>query len=368
MDKKRVLYVVPTLDQSGAEKQLTLLASRLPRDRYETAVCALTRGGYFEGPLRDADVPVYVLGKRFKWDPVTLYRLCRLIMRLRPDVVHTWLFAGNCYGRVAARWSGRPRLVASERCVDRWKHSFELSVDRFLARHTDAVVVNAQAVHDFYAHVGIQRSKLRVIVNADDARPATSIAASTVREQLQISPETPVIGYIGRLWPQKRVHDLIWAADVLRIAGAKVKVLIVGDGPRRLALERFARNIELDGVVQFLGHRSDASVLLSAMDVVVLPSEFEGMPNVALEAMQAGKPIVATRIAGMDEVVVHEMTGLLVGVGQPFALAKALRRLLVDAELRRRMGEAGRARVRDCFSVTAMIDAYDRLYREVLGQ
>jgi glycosyltransferase involved in cell wall biosynthesis len=364
--KTKVLHVIPTLDQSGAEKQLTLLATNLPADRFDVCVCALTRGGFYERPLREAGIPVRVLGKRLKWDPVALWRLFRLTRDEAPDIVHTWLFAGNSYGRVAARCAGRSRLVASERCVDRWKSGYQLAIDRWLARRTDVIVVNSHAVRDFYERMGIAGGKLRVIPNAVAAATNES-DRSAIRGSLRLPPDVPVIGFVGRLWPQKRVHDLIWAADVLRISGLPIRVLVIGDGPRRAALERFARNIELDGIVHFLGHRPDASCLLSAIDIVVIPSEFEGMPNVALEAMGQAKPVVATRIPGMEEVVVPEGTGLLVGVGRPFELAKALRRLILDPDLRRRLGEAGRIRVREQFSVAAMIAAYQRLYNELVA-
>lgn len=364
MQRIKILQIIPTLDQSGAEKQLALLASNLSRDQFEVRVCALTRGGYYEPMLRAAGIEVAIVGKRFKCDPVSFWRLRQAIAGFRPDVVHTWLFAANSYGRIAARWAGRPRVVAAERCVDSWKRSDQLLLDRLLAGWTDAIVVNSQAVAAFYQKSGIPAEKLRVIRNAVEPA-AEGSERNAVLAELGIAPETPVIGFVGRLWPQKRVQDLIWATDILKIAGWKLRLLIVGDGPRRTALERFARNLELGETVQFLGHRADAQRLLGALDVVVLPSKFEGMPNVVLEAMRLGKPVIATRIAGMDEVVADGQTGLLVPPQKPFELARAIRRLLLDSAWRARLGAAGQARAAEHFSVAKMVDAYGRLYCEL---
>lgn len=374
----KVQHVIPTLDQSGAEKQLAMLAAELPKDRFDVRVCALTRGGYYETKIRDADVPVEVLGKRLKIDPSTYLRLARSMREFAPDIVHTWIFAANCYGRVAARWAKVPHVIASERCVDQWKSNYHFAIDRFLMNWTDAVVANSYAVADFYRAHGIPMDKIRVIPNAIEPpdRSATHAGQQgrdgnqeaerqAILESLGIDPTASVIAVIGRLWPQKRVQDLLWATDVLRISGSRFVVLVIGDGPRRYALERFSRRLELDRIVHFLGHREDVDHLLRhAIDVVVIPSEFEGMPNVAMEAMRAARPVIATRIPGMDELVVDGVTGTLIEPKQPFLLAKAMAALLMDRESRVRMGEAGRRRVFQQFSPSKMIADYVRLYEE----
>ncbi|MBX3439890.1 MAG: glycosyltransferase, partial [Planctomycetaceae bacterium] len=128
----KLALVIPTLDRSGAEKQLTLLATRLPRREFNVHVIALTRGGPYEQELQSHSVPVTVLGKRWKFDPAAAWRLRTLLNRLQPDVLHTWLFAANAYGRLAGTRRSDWKTIISERCVDTWKAPWQLWLDRQL--------------------------------------------------------------------------------------------------------------------------------------------------------------------------------------------------------------------------------------------
>ena len=365
--RPRILHVIPSLDQSGAEKQLALTALHLPRDKYDVHVIAITRGGYYEQVLRDAGIPVHVLSKRFKWDPMTLRRLYRMIKELKPDIVQTWLFAGNAYGRVAALLAKVPHIIASERCVDEWKSGYHFVIDRFLLRWTERIVVNAEGIRRFYVRQGLADERIVTIPNAIESKPLDTSPTATIRKSLGVPADVPLVGFIGRLWPQKRVQDLIWAADILRMSGWNFRVVIVGDGPRRVALKRFADAIEIMPIVHFVGHRKDAAEIMRALDMLVLPSKFEGLPNVALEAMLAGKPVVGTRIPGTDEVVVDGVTGVLVPPQLPLELARGIRQVLADPTKAVQMGAAGRERALTQFSVEGMIAKYEQLYDELLG-
>lgn len=364
--RRRILHIIPTLDQSGAEKQLALTALHLPREKYDVRVIAVTRGGHYERVLHDAGVDVHVIGKRFKWDPMTLYRLYAMIKEFQPDIVQTWLFAGNAYGRVAAHWAKVPHIIASERCVDEWKSGYHFLIDRFLMRWTDRIVVNAEGIRRFYVRQGLTDQSITTIPNAIEPKPIDSSPTTRIRESLGVPLDVPLVGFIGRLWPQKRVQDLIWATDILRMSGWNFRVVIVGDGPRRVALKRFADALEIMPIVHFVGHRNDVSEIMRALDMLVLPSKFEGLPNVALEAMLASKPVIGTRIAGTDEVVVDGETGILVPPQQPLELARAIRSILADPALGKRMGAAGRDRVLSEFSIEGMIAKYERLYDGLL--
>jgi glycosyltransferase involved in cell wall biosynthesis len=359
----RILFIIPTLDRSGAEKQLAILAPGLARDGFDVHVCALTRGGPFEETLRSAGVPVTVIGKSSKIDPFTYWRVKSHIASLRPEVVQTFLFAANAYGRAAALAAGVNRIFGGERCVDPWKQWHELAIDRYLARRSESVVVNSLGVRDFYVRSGIPAERLRVIPNGiGPARPSDA-TRSEVLAELGLPPDARLIGAVNRLWPQKRVKDLIWAADLLKVIRDDTHLLIIGEGPHRSRLERYRDQVRIRDRVHFLGLRHDVPRLMPHFDCLWLASAYEGLPNSIMEAMTCGVPVVATEIPGNRDLVIHGETGYLVPKGDRGAFARHTNRLLDDAALAKRLGDAGRERIERQFSVERMIQAYAKLYR-----
>ncbi|MHB1034957.1 MAG: glycosyltransferase [Pirellulales bacterium] len=364
---RRILHIIPTLDRSGAEKQLVLLARGLPREEFDVHVCALTRGGPLLTDLAAGGIPATVIGKPWKIDPVAFWRLRRHIAELRPDLVHTWLFAGNAYGRAAALSAGVRCLVAGERCVDSWKVWHELAIDRFLARRTAAIVVNSSGVQDFYARHGLPAEKLVLIPNGVSPVGPSDLSRGQFLAELGLPSNARLVGAIGRLWLQKRVKDAIWAADLLKVIRDDVHLLIAGDGPHRKRLERFRDQCEVPEKVHFLGHRDDVPRWLPLLDAVWLASSYEGMPNVIMEAMAAGVPVVATDIPGNRDLVAPGETGFLVPVGDRAGFARHTNNLLNDADLAKRLGEAGRRRMLQEFSVEKMVQRHVELYRRLLA-
>src|SRR5215470_15143367 len=156
----KVLQLIPTLDRSGAEKQMVMLAKGLPRDRFRVEVAALTRSGPLEAELRDAGIPVTVIGKPLKVDPIAMARLARFLKAGSFDVVQTWIFAANAYGRVASRLADVPVVVVAEMAVDLWKGRCERWVDRKLATWCDRLVGNSHAVVEFYRGLGVPEDRL----------------------------------------------------------------------------------------------------------------------------------------------------------------------------------------------------------------
>ena len=360
-----VLQLIPTLDRSGAEKQMVLLAKGLPKDRFRVEAAALTRLGPLEGELREAGIPVTLIRKSLKIDPFALQRLTRFMKAGRFDVVQTWVFAANSYGRVAARRARVPVVVTAEMAVDLWKSRGHLAIDRRLAGWCDKVVGNSHAVVDFYRKAGLPEEKLAMIYSGIAPEPAPGVDRDEVRRSFGWPAEAPLVVFAGRLMAQKNVKTLIDALDILQHVRPGVRALIVGDGPERSVLEETAHDYQLDERVKFLGHRGDLARLVAAADMLVLPSLYEGLPNVVLEAMQLGKPVVATAAPGTTEVVVDGETGLLVPLRNPPALAKAIRTLVDAPELARKMGEAGRVRAEAEFGVSRMIEGFATLYEEL---
>ena len=215
-------------------------------------------------------------------------------------MIQTWIFAANTYGRVAARLARLPVVVTAEMAVDLWKSPRELAIDRWLAQRTDRVVGNSQAVVDFYRRAGIPAERLALIRSGIGAEEPPPVDRAAVRASFGWPADTPLLVFAGRLAAQKGVDDLIAAIDLVQYLLPALRVLIVGDGPLRAQLEATAAAFRLGGIVRFTGHRDDVPQLLAAADLLVLPSLYEGLPNIVLEAMRFGPAGRRHRRAGDD--------------------------------------------------------------------
>jgi len=406
MSRKRILEIIPTLDRSGAEKQLVLLATNLPKDEFDVHVAVLTRTGPLEEELRASGVPYTLINKRWKLDPFAYGRLKSLIRQLRPDLVHTWLFAANSYGRRAALSCGVKHIVAGERCVDPWKSRLQLYIDRKLAAKTDRIVTNSTGVRDFYVEHGLPAEKFVIIPNAVLPSTATPIPVAQLLERLGVAPSKPdgdyypvidppydptifnytpsdpqslrpnapfVIGVVARLWSQKRIEDALWVFEVLKFVNLPFHAFIIGDGPERDRLIWYRDQWKLSDCVHFLGHRNDAAELIPGFDVLLSTSAYEGQSNTILEAMAAGIPVIATDIPGNRDLVADGETGLLVPDGGDFRLRRRsfvekTLYLLEHVELRRSMGVAAERRIAEHFSLKQMVQRHAELYRELCAR
>jgi glycosyltransferase involved in cell wall biosynthesis len=367
MPRHTILHVIPSLDQAGAEKQLCLLAERLPRERFDVHVFALTRGGPMHERLDAAGVPWQVIGKRLRVDPQAWLRLRRAIRRLRPDLVHTWMLAANAYGITAAMAAGVKRRVCAQRCVDPWKGGLDLAVDRYVARQCDRIVVNSSGVRDFYVGKGLPRDLMTLIDNAVCPLPTPRRTREELLDELHLPEGARLLGCIGRLWPQKRVKDAIWSADLLKVIRGDVHMLVIGDGPMREQVIRYRNQVEIRDRVHLLGHRDDVSEILPHLDVLLSTSGYEGQSNVILEAMTAGVPVVATDIPGTRDLITPGETGLLVEVGDRAGFAREVNRLIDNPELASQLATAARRRAATRFSVEHMVERHATLYEELLG-
>jgi glycosyltransferase involved in cell wall biosynthesis len=363
----KLLLLIPTLDHSGAEKQFALLATRLPRDEFDVHAVTLTRGGPYEAMLQGAGVRLTHLNKRMKFDPLALWRLRSLVKEERPDILHAWIFAANSYARLVAGKEARPKVLVSERCVDSWKSDWQLWLDRRQIGRTTRLIGNSQSVAEFYRELGVPADKLAVIPNAVEIPADPQADRDRILAEFDIPPGSRVVGFAGRLAPQKRVKDLVWAIQLLKQLRDRVYLLLVGDGPERTHLLELARHMSCDHLVRFTGHRDDAARLIGLFNVFWLASDFEGMSNSIMEAMAAGVPVVASDIPPNRELVVDGQTGFLVKVGDSVGLAQFADRILADPALAERLGTAGRERMRTKFSVEQMVARHVELYRQVLA-
>lgn len=364
---RRIAYVIGELGKGGAEYQLHELVRHLDRARFAPSVFVLTAGGYWADRIRALDVPVVEIPRRGSADLGRVRRLRAALRAAAPDVLHTILWPANVYGRVAALGLGIPVVIAAERNTIR-RPARQVAIERLLDRVTDGYLVNCEAIARLLAdHERLPRAKIRVVPNGIDldALPAFTLARDAARAALGFDPRRRLVAQVGRLEPQKDHPTFLAAAAAIAAEDPAVDFLVVGEGAERPALEALVGRLGLAGRVRLTGLRDDVPALLAAVDVLALTSTYEGFPNVVVEAMATGAVAVATDVGGCRELVVPGETGFLVPPRAPEAVAGAVRRILADAELARRLATAARRRVESELDVRTMaartMAAYDAL-------
>lgn len=356
------------LTVGGTEGQLLELASRLDSRRFNVLVCALKREGPVARAMRERGIRVVTLNGHGAWDVLVLYRLFRLVRQERPEILHAFLGFANLAASLAGRLPGVPVVIWSYRDVEVWKTKAHWLVERLAVRWADAVTCCSDAVRQFVlAHMNGQASKFSTIHNGVDFKMFGSAPAAS-RSELKLREGGVVIGTVSRLdEPKKGLAVMLRALASLAGRGGMPdwQWLLVGDGPARDRLRSLAVELELPGQVMFAGLRHDVASVLPVMDIFVCPSLYEGFGIAIVEAMAAGRPVIASATGGIPEIVVHGDTGLLVPPGDAAALADALATLLTHPDQARAMGARGQARVRERFSIETTVQQHQQLYESL---
>lgn len=363
----RVLYLSHAFAVGGAEEMVLNLVRHLPPS-YVPAVACIHEAGPIGLEIERTGVPFKVLGLTPGLrHPFDLLRLRDFLYECQPDIVHTFLLTGSLYGRFAAMMARVPVVIGTEVNVYERKHALHARAERWLMRDTDAVVASAESVRDFYIRqVKADPAKVEVIYNAVDwAQLQATVSRDEMRASVEVPAGAPLLTIIARLTEQKGHRILLDA--LARTDLAHAYLLVVGDGPLRDVLERQAANLGLSARVRFLGARRDLGNILAATDVFVMPSFWEGLPLAMVLAMGAGLPVVATRVAGIPEVVQDGVTGLLVPPGDSGELGAALSRVVNGDTTRVLLGQAARAFVRPRFGVDGYVNAITALYDRLLA-
>lgn len=362
----RVLYLSHAFAVGGAEEMVLNLVRHLP-PQYVPAVACIHEAGPIGLEIERTGVPFRVLGlKPGVLRPFDVLRLRDFLYECQPDIVHTFLLTGSLYGRFAAMMARVPVVIGTEVNVYERKRTLHTLAERWLMRDTDAVVASAESVRDFYIQqVKADPSKVEVIYNAVDwEQLQATVERDELRASVDVPADVPLLTIIARLTEQKGHRILLDA--LARPDLAHAHLLVVGDGPLREALERQALNLELSARVRFAGARRDLGNILAATDVFVMPSFWEGLPLAMVLAMGAGLPVVATRVAGIPEVVQDGVTGLLVPPGDSSELGAALSRVVNNDTTRVLLGQAARTFVRPRFGVDGYVNAITGLYDRLL--
>jgi glycosyltransferase involved in cell wall biosynthesis len=357
-----ILYLITATNAGGTEKALWELVRRLDPARFTAHVCSLKKPGLFGPRMAAAAAGFHTLElvesggltAALNFLPACI-GLARLVRRVRPDIIHSFLFRANICGRLAGRLLGVPIVISSLRVTE--AGILPHLVDRMTEAMVDTYTAVSEAVRlEAIARAGINPEKIITIPNGiecPDLPPPTG------------DQGVFKIALLGRFHRQKGHAVLLHALKLLAGQEPPVQAYLYGEGPDEGALKKMTADLGIENLVRFMGLVDTAAQAMAGMDAMVLPSLWEGMSNAVLEAMAAGKPVVASRIAGMDELVQDGRTGLLCAPGNAGELAAALLSLARDRQRARAMGEAGWRLAREKFSIAATVAATVGLYDEL---
>jgi glycosyltransferase involved in cell wall biosynthesis len=366
-----VAYLTAGLASRGYET--TLVAGTLARGEESMASVSEARGVRIEtlpalhreiGPLRDARA---------------ILRLARLIKEERPTILHTHTAKAGAVGRIAALLSGsaRPPIIVHTFHGHVLRGYFNplttmgfRTLERWLARVTTALVAVSPEVRDDLVKLRVApASKFTVVrlgIELDERIGVDSGVRAETRRQLGVGEDAFVVGWVGRMTAVKRTEDVVRALRGLVDRGVDAYLCLVGDGPDRDSLERYAHEVGVVKRCLFLGYQDDVARFYSAIDALLLPSVNEGTPVSVIEALAAEVPAVATRVGGTPDVIRDGVDGFLVEAGDAAALSDRLTELALDPARRATMGAHGRERVLGRYAVERLVDDIDRLYRSLL--
>jgi glycosyltransferase involved in cell wall biosynthesis len=366
----RVAFCITELEAGGAERALAELAVRIDRDRFAPHVYCLAPPPLPGLPsvvprLQEAGVPIDYLNAswRLAW-PRVVRDLAALWRRDQPELVQTFLFHANIVGRCAAMRARIPHVVAGVRVAERRRRTY-LWVERLTARMVDRHVCVSQAVAEFTrTQGGIPADRLIVIPNGIDLARFSGVAPVDLT-QFGVPADRKCVVCIGRLDEQKRPDWLVRHSPTWMAALPKHDLLLVGDGPRRANVMALAHQLGIGHRVHLAGWRPDVPSILAACDLLVLASRWEGMPNVVLEAMASGLPVVATSVEGVAELLGQNSAMQSAAVDDGASLANQIVAILYNPLCAQELGRANRARVEAEFDVKKSIRAYEALYEQL---
>jgi glycosyltransferase involved in cell wall biosynthesis len=382
----KVLRVIARLNVGGPALHVAYLTAGLAERGYDTTLVAGSLA-YGEKSMsfvaEQRGVKIEALEQLHREiaplsDVRAILRLARLIRRERPTILHTHTAKAGAVGRLAALLAGsaRPPIVVHTFHGHVLRGYFNplvtfafRTLERLLARVTTVLVAVSPEVRDDLVALGVApASKFTVIRLGIELDERTGAAdGHETRRHLGLPQDAFVVGWVGRMTAVKRTTDVLRAIKSLEERGIDAYLCLVGDGPDRNAVERYAHELGITRRCVLVGYQDDVARFYDAMDVLLLPSANEGTPVSVIEALAAGRPAVATRVGGISDVLRDGVDGFLVEPGDVDALAARLAELAADPARRAAMGEAGRGRVIERYAVLRLVDDVDRLYRTLIA-
>lgn len=346
------------------------LVNRMSREIFDNYILTFKQGGILKQQVDPKQCRVIELGNRPGGDIRIPFKLAKHFRHHRFNIVHTRSWSTLLEGTLAATMTGVPVLIHGEHGFIKDDTRLHTWIQRLLWSRAERVVcVSSVLRENLVARIGFPREKIQIIKNGVMLeRFDVAINSFEFRAALGIPPDALVFGSIGRFVPVKDYATLVKAAKVVISALPEAHLVFCGDGPLKTDLANLANTLGISRHVHILNWRDDIPRLLKVYDVFVLSSVSEGMSNAILEAMCAGRPVVATAVGGNTELVVEDETGLLVPSRDPQRMGEAILALLRNPERRREMGDAGHQRIVSQFSLQGMVRNYESMYVEAASR
>ncbi len=364
MNKPSICYFLPTMNIGGAEKHVIHLASALQQRGYPTRIVTI----FQEGPLKDhvlrENIPFTCLHVKSGWNLATVWKIFQWLRANRTDILHTYLFGFHFYAGLPARLLKVPVILSSRREIAQWKKRRHWLVENFGNYFADRIVCCSRAVQSWtLERENVRPEQVLTIYNGvdlNDFNPQSD--GLRVRQEFGIPEGAFLVGTVANFSHEKGYPYLLDAISVVLEKNPSVWFLLAGAGPLQPEMKARAAVIPRSRQIIFAGSRSDIPEILSALDVFTLASIIEGFPNVVLEAMAMAKPVVATEVGGIPELIETGEDGILVKPRASGPLAEAILQLLADRGLAGRLGNHAGEKIRRDFMLTKMLDQYEALY------
>lgn len=369
----RVLHVIDSLDLGGAQTFLLGLVKHLDRSRYLPEVACMHGRGVYEEVFAKEEITVRSLSPG-KFPPLYLPNFWRLMRSGRYDILHFHLFGSNLCAKPLAILAGHPAIVVHDQCNDasREKNPFLLATDAFWNRCSDRVIAVSESTRRYLLEREDLHDDLVTMIpngiDVEEFHPPDKRAKEDARKAWGIPADAFVIGGVGRLVPQKNFDLFLEVAAQVAASRPEVLFVIAGTGPLEGELKGKAVRLGLSDRVRFLGHVANRTGLYHALDVLMMPSEFEGTPMVLLEAMASGLPIIASAVDGIAEVCTHGEDALLVSPGRGDAFASALCNLIQDPRRGGTLGGNARGSILEGYDIRLLARHVEQVYGAVLAE
>jgi glycosyltransferase involved in cell wall biosynthesis len=373
--------MITELPVGGAQDNTLLTVEHLNKDKYDVTLMSSPGGAWVDRALSIPGIRV-ILNDRLQRrihpisDLAAIWRIYRHLRRSQYDIVHTHSSKPGILGRIAARLAGVPVIVHTihgfpfNDFMSVTTKCFYIFLEKIASLCADKLITvsNLNKKKAIELRLAKEDKFVNIYSGIDLSRFSTNSVVSGMRDELSIPRDHHVVGMVGRLSPQKDTFSFLEAVNIVRQDIPNITCLLVGDGELRPGLEKMTAELKLHETIRFLGERDDVPEILDVLDVFVLSSLWEGLGRALTEAMAMGKPVVATAVEGVPELVHDHQTGMLVQPKDPVAMAGAIRQILRDGAFARQLGQNAQKRVLRDFSFMTMIEKIDHLYDQLMDQ